>query len=141
MHEMGHILCAKYKPCRNKKFAECFGAPEPEVKISEGTPALKNDDYLTARLRNVFVKAIGEDNVDSDLPSMGGEDFSQYGRAGVPILMYRLGSVLQHRLDRFAALEVPPSSLHSAQYYPDVEPTLTIGITTMTAAALELLGK
>jgi amidohydrolase len=124
-----------------KAIAQGYGAPEPEVEISEGTPALKNDDYLTARLRNVFVKTIGEDNVDSDLPSMGGEDFSQYGRAGVPILMYRLGSVLQHRLDRFAALEVPPSSLHSAQYYPDVEPTLTIGITTMTAAALELLGK
>jgi len=89
----------------------------------------------------VFFRAIGEENVITDEPGMGGEDFSQYGRAGVPILMYRLGSVLQTRLDRFDALNVPPPSLHSSQYYPDVEPTLKIGIITMTTAAIDLLSK
>ena len=72
---------------------------------------------------------------------MGGEDFSRYGRAGVPILMYRLGTVSQRRLDRFKALDVPPPSLHSGQYYPDVEPSLRTGIKTMSAAALNLLAK
>ncbi len=133
-----HVLDAIQR--KAKAIAQGYGAPEPVVEISEGTPSLKNDEYLTARLRKVFVDTIGQDNVDTDVPSMGGEDFSQYGRAGVPILMYRLGSVLQSRLDRFDALDVPPASLHSAQYYPDVEPTLKVGIKTMTAAALELLG-
>jgi hippurate hydrolase len=55
--------------------------------------------------------------------------------------MYRLGTVLQQRLDRYDALDVPPPSLHSALYYPDVEPTLKTGIRTMTAAALDLLQK
>lgn len=124
-----------------KAIAQGYGAPEPEVSISEGTPSLKNDADLTSRLTRVFAKSLGQQNVKSDEPSMGGEDFSQYGRAGVPIVMYRLGSVLQNRLDRYQALDVPPPSLHSALYYPDVEPTLKTGVQTMTAAALDLLQK
>lgn len=121
--------------------AESFNAPKPEISISEGTPSLRNDDELTARLKKVFVETLGSANVDDDEPSMGGEDFSQYGRAGVPILMYRLGSVSDQRLNRFSQLDVPPPSLHSSLYYPDVEPTLRTGVLTMTAAALDLLAK
>ena len=124
-----------------KAVAISFDAPPPEITISEGTPSLRNDDDLTARLKKVFESTLGTDKVSVDEPSMGGEDFSRYGREGVPILMYRLGSVNQSRLDRFKALGVPAPSLHSSQYYPDVEPTLTTGILTMTGAALELLKK
>ena len=124
-----------------KAVALSFDTPQPEITISEGTPSLRNDDDLTARLKKVFESTLGTDKVSVDEPSMGGEDFSRYGREGVPILMYRLGSVNQSRLDRFKALSVPPPSLHSSQYYPDVEPTLTTGILTMTGAALKLLEK
>lgn len=122
-----------------KAVADSFGAPEPEISMSEGTPSLNNDADLTARMRTVFQQAIGAENVVEDEPSMGGEDFSQFGRAGVPIVMYWLGTVSQGRLDRFRELEVPPPSLHSNQYYPDVEPSLRTGVLTMTAAALDLL--
>jgi len=118
--------------------ADSHRAPQPEIKISEGTPSLKNDAILTARLRQAFVDVIGSESVVETEPSMGGEDFSQYGRAGVPILMYRLGSVSEKRLDRFRELDVPPPSLHSSQYYPDAKPTLRTGLKTMIAAALEL---
>ena len=121
--------------------AQGYGAPEPEIIVSEGTPSLKNDAALTARMRSVFVRELGESHVIDDEPSMGGEDFSRYGQAGVPILMYRLGSVIKPRLDRFEKMDVPPPSLHSSAYYPDIEPTLQTGIQTMTAAAMELLKK
>ena len=124
-----------------KAVAASFDAPEPEISISEGTPSLKNDADLTARLKKVFEKTLGEENVAIDSPAMGGEDFSRYGRAGVPILLYRLGTVSQSRLDRFKTLGVPPPSLHSSLYYPDVEPSLRTGFLTMTAAALDLLRK
>ena len=102
--------------------AQSFDAPEPEITVSEGTPSLKNDPELTGRLEEVFANAIGADNVAEDEPSMGGEDFSQFGRAGVPILMYRLGTISQRRLDRYKQLGVPPPPLHSSHYYPDPEP-------------------
>ena len=47
---------------------------------------------------------LGQDNVDDPEPSMGGEDFSQYGRAGVPILMFRLGTIEPQRLARMKQL-------------------------------------
>lgn len=119
--------------------AKSHNAPEPDFSVSEGTPSLKNDEKLTRRLQAVFERTLGADNVVTDEPSMGGEDFSQYGRAGVPILMYRLGTVTQARLDRFEKLGLPAPSLHSNQYYPDFEPSIRTGVLTMTAAAIDLL--
>ena len=80
--------------------AASAGAPEPEVKISEGTPSLWNDEELAARVAPVFRRVLGEANVTEAEPSMGGEDFSRYGQAGVPILMFRLGAVSPERRRR-----------------------------------------
>jgi hippurate hydrolase len=70
---------------------------------------------------------------------MVGEDFGRFGRAGIPIVMYRLGAVDQRRLDRYRQLGQPAPSLHSAQFYPDVVPTLTTGITATSSVVLDLL--
>lgn len=114
-------------------------AKEPTIEISEGTPSLANDEELAAKLKPVFVSALGEERVEVAEPVMGGEDFSQFGRAGVPILMYRLGAVDQSRLDRYKELDIPAPSLHSAIFYPDAPEALTTGIVSMSAVALELL--
>lgn len=126
---------------RRKAFAVAndFNAPEPSVIVSEGTPSLKNDPQLSERLRAVFVEAIGDANVSEDDPWMAGEDFSRYGRAGVPAVMYWLGTVSEQRLKRFEELGVSPPTLHSGLYYPDAEPALRTGIKTMVAAATNLL--
>jgi hippurate hydrolase len=99
-----------------------------------------NDEKLAERLRAVFIRELGADNVENPQPEMGGEDFSQYGRAGVPILMFRLGTVEPRRLARMKQLGDPPS-LHSAVYYPDAEESLVTGIKATVAATLELLKK
>ena len=119
--------------------ASSAGAPEPLVEIAEGTPSLFNDPGLTARLRPAFQDQVGEENIELSKQTMGGEDFSRFGRAGIPILMYWLGAVSQERLDAYAASGEPPPSLHSPLFYPDVEATLVTGVTTMAAAVLELL--
>ena len=115
------------------------GAPEPRIEIAKGTPSLFNDPGLSARLRLAFMGQVGEENIKLSKQTMGGEDFSRFGRAGVPILMYWLGAVSQERLDAYEASGEPPPSLHSSLFYPDVELTLVTGITTMAAAVLELL--
>jgi hippurate hydrolase len=120
--------------------AQSSGAPEPDVKISEGTPSLFNDEKLVARLVPVFQRVLGEENVVEAEPVMGGEDFSQYGLAGVPVMMFSLGSINEERLKAYTA-QHGPLSLHAPIYYPDYEPTLTTGITALASAALELLDK
>jgi hippurate hydrolase len=124
---------------RAKAVAAGAGAPEPKVVFSEGTPAMFNDEKVAARLRQVFVRELGEGNIDDPEPSMGGEDFSEYGRAGVPILMFRLGTIEPARLARMKQLGQAPPSLHSPLYYPDAEPTLITGLHATVAATLELL--
>jgi len=124
---------------RAKGIAAACGAPEPKIEFSEGTPALFNDEKLTERMTAFFHKELGAANVEPSEQSMGGEDFSEFGRAGVPIMMYRLGTINPKRLARFKELGQTPPSLHSPLFYPDAEETLEVGLRTMSAAVLHLL--
>ncbi len=134
-----HVLDAIKRKVR--AIASAYNAPEPEVAFSEGTPSLNNDAQLAARMRTVFEQTIGAEHVMTDEPSMGGEDFSEYGLAGVPILMYRVGTVDSDRMARYNSIGAKPPSLHSSDYYPDFETTIRTSVVTMTAAALEVLKK
>jgi hippurate hydrolase len=119
--------------------ASSAGAPEPVIDFSEGTPALFNDLELTARVANALRRVLGGDRVVDGEPSMGGEDFSRYGVADIPICMFRLGAVNQPRLDEYKAGEISPPSLHSPQFYPDAAETLTTGVQAMVGVAIDLL--
>jgi len=119
--------------------AQSADAPEPEISATEGTPSLFNDPELVARLVPELEKHLGDKNVAEAEPSMGGEDFGRIGRAGVPILMLKLGAVSQARLDAYKQAGVPPPSLHSPKFYPDPAATITTGVITLTISALELL--
>ncbi len=95
-------------------------------------------DELSVSVNDIV---LGDEQVINGEPVMGGEDFSHYGRAGVPSLMYFPGVVDQARLDRYKDPGVTPPSLHSAEFYPDIEPSLKTGIISMTNAVLELTKK
>jgi hippurate hydrolase len=82
---------------------------------------------------------LGKENVDDPEPTMGAEDFSLYGRAGVPACIFWLGTIDAKRLDRMKQLGQEPPSLHSSLFWPDADETLVTGITATVAAALELL--
>ena len=126
---------------RAEGICQAAGCPEPPiVKVSEGTPALFNDEKLAVRIKNLFVKEFGQENVEESEATMGGEDFSQYARAGVPVLMFRVGAVNEKRLARMKELGAVPS-LHSPVFYPDAEETLVTALHSLTVATLELLNK
>lgn len=122
--------------------ATAAGAPRrPEVTVSEGTPATYNDPELTKRLVGAITRVLGKENLREAQPVMGGEDFSEYGLAGVPAVMLWLGTVEPKRhAEAKAAGETLPS-LHSPLFAPDRERTLRTGVTALTTSALELLGK
>ncbi len=122
-----------------KAAAMSVGANEPEVLVSEGTPSLYNDPKLTARIRTALGEQMGTTNVLAGEQVMGGEDFSQFGREGVPLLMFSLGTVNQKRLDRFAKLGTSVPSLHSPRYYPDFDETIESGVAAMSASVIELM--
>jgi hippurate hydrolase len=127
--------------------AQAAGVPAdrmPVIKIKdEFTPALYNDPALTRRTKAAFEKWLSPANVITRKPVMGGEDFSEYGRTTdkIPVSMFWLGAASPEVLkETLKAGKIPPS-LHSSFFRPEPEPTIKTGITAMTAAALELLGK
>jgi hippurate hydrolase len=128
--------------------ARSAGLPDelmPEVKIeSDYTPSTFNDEQMTARVMSAIAKTIGEERVYERPPSMGGEDFSRFGRTSddIPTLIFWTGA--QDPKAMKAALEgkaPPPPANHSPFFAPDAEAALKNGVTAMTAGALELLGE
>ena len=126
---------------------QAAGLPEERMPIvtlgNEFTPATYNNPELTRRLTGVFQTWLGEGNVIPRKPVMGGEDFSRYGRTEdkIPICIFWLGAVNPEVVrDSLKAGKSLPS-LHSSLFAPAPEPTIKTGVTTLTAAALELLGK
>lgn len=132
-----HLLAAIERKAR--AVAQGANAPEPTIEFSEGTPALLNDVELSGRISKLLSETLGTDKVVPIPPSMGGEDFSRYGREGIPICMFRLGTVTQARLDRYAAAGIPSPALHSSKYIPDFEEALPIGIQTLSVVVIDLM--
>lgn len=120
--------------------AQSANAPEPEITTTEGTPSLYNDPELIARLVPVLQSALGEDQVVEAKPVMGGEDFGRLGRAGIPIAMFKLGTIQETRLQQYQGQGEVPPSLHSPKYYPDARQSIPTGVKTFVLATMELLG-
>ena len=123
--------------------AEGARAPKPEVTVhpEEFTPALVNDAALTQKTVTLFREVLGKGPVELRPPVMGGEDFSRYGRAGVPIFLYFLGTQAPEKVADYAKRGVPLPSLHTDSFAPVPEPTLKTGVLTMSLAVLNLVGK
>jgi amidohydrolase len=116
----------------------------PEVKVTdEITPALYNDPKLTERLVGTLQTWFGQTNLIQKTPSMGGEDFSEFGRTEpkVPICMMNVGGVSPEALKESQRTGKPLPSLHSPLWAPVPEPTIKAGVTAIAAEVLELLGK
>ncbi len=118
-------------------------APEPIVRHAAGeyTPALVNHPELAHRMIALLKDVVGPERVHERPPSMGGEDFSRFGLAGVPTFYYHLGSLAPERID--AARKGGPAlpAMHGPFYYPVPEPTIRTGVLTMALAVLELLNQ
>ncbi len=127
-----------------KAQAEAFGAPEPDISIdSDYTPSTYNDPDLTDKAVAAMRGVLGEENVTSVTPVMGGEDFSQYGRTSqdVPGLIFWLGAVNPEKYEKAKGGPLPLPSLHSPFFAPDPEPTIETGVKAMTAAAMSLFNE
>jgi hippurate hydrolase len=126
-----------------KAAARGAGAPEPEVKMDAGgfTPALVNDAALTRKTVALFKEALGAERVHERPMSLGGEDFSQFVRAGVPGFYFFLGSAPPEAVAEARRGGRPLPLTHSDSYYPVPEPTIKTGVLTMTLAVLNIVGK
>ncbi len=121
------------------------GMPEdllPKVEVTEGTPATVNNDQLVARIREAFVRDLGEDAVyDKKREGMGAEDFAFFVMTDdeVPGAYFSVGGTSQADLDADEAGGPAVPSHHSPFFKIEQEPSVTMGVEAMTVAVLELL--
>ena len=136
------VLKAIDRKCKGAALSA--NAPEPDVRVrlDEYTPSTVNDVKLTRRVTGLFREMLGDANVIERAPILGGEDFGRFGREGVPICMYFLGTIAP---DKYAAAQAPGAptlpSMHADSYAPLPGPSIAVGVRTLSAAALELVGK
>jgi len=128
--------------CRGQ--AEAAGLPPelyPEVKLAdEFTPALYNDPSLTQKLAGIGRTWLGGDRIQTLQPTMGGEDFSEYGRTAdkIPICQFWLGIVSPEMNEAAVKSGKPLPSLHSPFFRPLPEPSIRTAVTALSAAVIEL---
>lgn len=126
--------------------AKSAGLPDelmPEVKIeSIYTPSTYNDEAMTTRVMGAIAASIGEARVYSRPASMGGEDFSRFGRTAddIPTVIFWTGASdpKAMKAGREGKAPMPPAN-HSPFFAPQAEPALKTGVQAMTAGAIELL--
>lgn len=103
---------------------------EVELRIVKGSPVVKNDPGLTARMRALAVDLVGAENVvDMDI-RMGAEDFAYYTHV-MPGCFFRLGTGNPDKPGT-------QNGLHTAGFDID-EDAMTIGAAMMAAGALSEL--
>ncbi|HYN14416.1 MAG TPA: amidohydrolase [Terriglobales bacterium] len=125
-----------------KAESEAGGAPKPPlVEFSDASDSVYNDPQLTGRVVAVLRRRLGNDKVVEMPPKMVAEDFSEYGKTGVPAMMFFVGAVNPARYQAAKASGERLPSLHSSQFAPDLKPTLETAIEAETAVLLDLLGK
>ena len=118
-------------------------APIVTVRKDEVCPAMYNDPELTKRMVSVWKKTLGDDNVEIVDPTMGGEDFSEYGLPdhSIPAVNFHFGAVDPAKIAEYKKEGKELPSLHSSKFAPVPEPTIRVGIIGMTSAVLELMKK
>jgi amidohydrolase len=126
--------------------AAAAGIPEdryPTITIGESVPATYNHPDLSRRLLGVFKKWFGDAQTVSTKPIMGAEDFGLFSRTEhkIPGCIYWIGTVDPKEFKAAQAAGQPLPPLHSSKFLPALEPTLKTGVTAMTAAVLDLMGK
>ncbi len=112
---------------------------EPLVEIKSGTDSVYNDPELTKRMVAAASAALGTNRVVEMPAQMGGEDFSQFGLAGVHAVLLHVGAVDAAKLAESRRTGVPLPGLHSQQWAPEREPTLKAAIGAETAILIDLM--
>jgi len=123
--------------------------PEKAATVSvlenESTPVQYNDPAMTAEVRELLVKALGEAQVKGAEKLMGSEDVGVFGmsadlkRNEIPVVYFRLGAMDPEKFAAATAAGKRLPGTHTSHFEPLPKPTLETGVTAMTAVATGLL--
>ncbi|MVO88100.1 amidohydrolase [Streptomyces sp. p1417] len=118
---------------------------EPEFTALDAFPVLVNDEAAVARTMGAVAGVLGDGQVIDPGPVTGSEDVGLFGTAAkAPVCYWLFGGCDAEVYAAAAAggtLDRDVPSNHSPLFAPLAAPAVTTGVTAMTAAALEWLGR
>jgi hippurate hydrolase len=124
-----------------KASAAMAGAPEPDVQLITGGPAVVNSEQLVQRTEAVFKEAFG-DKAQRMPPMPASEDFSVFVNQGIPSMFFFTGV---YDPQAVAEAERPGGKAvafnHSPFYAPVPEPSIKTAVQAMSLAVLNVLGR
>ncbi len=99
----------------------------------DAIPAVYNDPGLVEFVIEGLKKHFPVENFKELEPTMGGEDFAQYGvtEHDVPIFLYRVGVNSYNKSQ-------PKQSLHSQYFAPEYKPAIETGVKAMMLSLVNL---
>ena len=114
----------------------------PEVRVEkDNLISTFNTPSLAQRVSGVLRAELGAEAVFEAPPVMGGEDFAFYGKTKekIPSFIFWVGGSDPVAFAKAAAGKgLKPSSIHSPLFAPVPDPTLRVGVRSLTATALDL---
>jgi len=114
---------------------------EPRFSVGERTASVLNDAAMGQRLRSALTRTLGPERVIDGKPAMASEDFTHFGRAGIPSLIFWLGAVEPKALAAATSAGKSVPGPHNPRFAPDRGPTIRTGASALTLSALELLSQ
>ena len=119
--------------------AASAAAPEPVIDVSEGTPAVFNDEELTDRVAKSIKNASATRTSTKRSPRWAARTLAS---TAWPACRFACSgwapSISRGSMSSQQKGQSPPS-LHSAQYYPNAEASLRASVPAMVAVAVDLL--
>jgi len=113
------------------------GAPEPEVKLVPGGAAIMNDEAVVKRTAAALKAALGDRNVVEVPAITASEDFSEFLNAGVPGMMFFVGTVSPKDWEDSRKPGGKPIPFnHSPFFAPVPEPSIKTSVEAMSVAVL-----
>ena len=115
-------------------------APDPDVKMANEADAVVNDAALVDKIVPVLKAAFGGGQVQRMPPIPPSEDFSEYGKAGVPEMFFLIGMDDPKEVEASRQPGGKPLPFnHSPFFAPVPEPSIKAGIKAMSLAVLTTL--
>jgi hippurate hydrolase len=116
-------------------------APTVTVLKDLITVAAYNNPELTKRLVAVWKKSLGDNNVETVDPTMGGDDFAEYSLPdhSIPAVYFHFGAVDPAKIAESNQTGKELPTLHSSKFAPVPAPTIRTAIIGMTTAVLDLM--
>jgi hippurate hydrolase len=120
--------------------AQLSNAPEPEVTLTDAGSAVVNDERIVATTEAVLKANLGAGNVKRVPPITASEDFSEYGKQGVPSMFFFVGVIdPQQFADAKKPGGKPVPFNHSPMFAPVPEPSIKTGVKAMSLAVMNVM--